>query len=147
MEDGRSILGRPVATAAISLLLLLFYFSFFFFTSSSAAPSSVLHPLHPLHPPAALLRQQTSDTMGHESEADKYHDPEDFKHDAVFAEKTEMADYKADAIDAENEEHNMTVLQAVRAYPMASFWAFVMSCTIVRGAPMNPPSAFSQICP
>ena len=38
---------------------------------------------------------------------------------------------KADAIEAENAEHNMTVLEAVRAYPMASFWAFVMSCTIV----------------
>ena len=39
--------------------------------------------------------------------------------------------YKADAIEAENAEHNMTVMEAVRAYPMASFWAFVMSCTIV----------------
>lgn len=36
------------------------------------------------------------------------------------------------AIDAEQQEHDMTVLQAVRAYPAASFWAFVMSCTIVR---------------
>jgi hypothetical protein len=25
----------------------------------------------------------------------------------------------------------MGVLEAVRAYPMATFWAFVMSCTIV----------------
>lgn len=38
---------------------------------------------------------------------------------------------KAGAIEAENAEHNMGVLQAVRAYPMASLWAFVMSCTIV----------------
>jgi len=144
VEDGRNVLGRPVATAAISLLLLHFYF-FFLFTSSSAAALTVLQPLYPFHLPAALLRQHTSDTMGQESEADKYHDPEDFKHDAVFAEKTEMADYKADAIDAENEEHNMTVLQAVRAYPMASFWAFVMSCTIVRGAPTIPlPPSLSE---
>jgi SP family general alpha glucoside:H+ symporter-like MFS transporter len=35
------------------------------------------------------------------------------------------------AIDAENQEHNMTVLEAVRAYPAASFWAVNMSCTIV----------------
>lgn len=42
-----------------------------------------------------------------------------------------VADYRADAIEAENMEHNMTVLEAVRAYPMASLWAFVMSCTIV----------------
>ncbi|KAF2655160.1 maltose porter [Lophiostoma macrostomum CBS 122681] len=51
--------------------------------------------------------------------------------DAVFAEKAGVADYKADAIEAENAEHNMTVLEAVKAYPMASFWAFVMSCTII----------------
>lgn len=35
------------------------------------------------------------------------------------------------AIDAEKLEHDMTVLQAVKAYPAASWWAFVMSCTIV----------------
>jgi SP family general alpha glucoside:H+ symporter-like MFS transporter len=35
------------------------------------------------------------------------------------------------AIDAEKIEHDMTVLQAVKAYPAASWWAFVMSCTIV----------------
>lgn len=46
-------------------------------------------------------------------------------------EKAGLAAYKADAIEAENLEHNMTVLEAVRAYPMASFWAFVMSSTIV----------------
>jgi len=46
-------------------------------------------------------------------------------------EKKNAADYKADAVEAENMEHNMGVLEAVRAYPMASFWAFVMSCTIV----------------
>lgn len=49
----------------------------------------------------------------------------------VYAEKAGVADYKADAIEAENAEHAMTVLEAVKAYPMASFWAFVMSCTIV----------------
>ncbi|KAH0282773.1 putative MFS maltose transporter [Aureobasidium namibiae CBS 147.97] len=38
---------------------------------------------------------------------------------------------RAGAIDAENLEHNMTVLQAVKAYPAASFWAFIMSCTII----------------
>ena len=46
-------------------------------------------------------------------------------------EKAKIADYKSDAVDAENAEHNMGVLEAVRAYPMASFWAFVMSFTIV----------------
>lgn len=52
-------------------------------------------------------------------------------HDADLDQKAAFADYKADAIEAENAEHSMTVMQAVRAYPMASFWAFVMSFTIV----------------
>ena len=52
-------------------------------------------------------------------------------HHDVYDEKAVVSDFKADAIEAENAEHNMTVLQAVRAYPMATFWAFVMSCTIV----------------
>jgi len=50
---------------------------------------------------------------------------------ATFSEKAGVSDFKADAILAENAEHNMGVLEAVRAYPMASFWAFVMSFTIV----------------
>lgn len=41
------------------------------------------------------------------------------------------------AIDAENQEHNMTVLEAVRAYPAASLWAFNMSCTIVSLTPIQ----------
>ena len=39
--------------------------------------------------------------------------------------------FKNGAIEAEEAEHNMTVLQAVKAYPMACFWAFVMSFCIV----------------
>ncbi|PSK43773.1 hypothetical protein B9Z65_7287 [Elsinoe australis] len=50
---------------------------------------------------------------------------------SIYAEKGEDAQFKANAIEAENAEHNMTVLEAVKAYPMASFWAFVMSCTII----------------
>lgn len=42
---------------------------------------------------------------------------------------------RAAAIDAEVLEHSMTVLQAVKAYPAASWWAFVMSCTIVSSCP------------
>ncbi|KAM0690266.1 hypothetical protein Q7P36_009033 [Cladosporium allicinum] len=53
------------------------------------------------------------------------------RNDSIYAEKADVSDFKASAIEAENAEHNMTVLQAVRAYPMASFWAFVMSCTII----------------
>lgn len=45
---------------------------------------------------------------------------------------TEKVDYdRSGAIEAEKIEHDMTVLQAVKAYPAASWWAFVMSCTIV----------------
>jgi len=47
-------------------------------------------------------------------------------------EKAKIAQYKAAAVEAENVEHNMGVLEAVQAYPMAALWAFVMSCTIVR---------------
>ena len=50
---------------------------------------------------------------------------------ADMDEKAKMSDYKADAIEAEEQEHNMGVLEAVRAYPMATLWAFIMSCTIV----------------
>jgi len=39
------------------------------------------------------------------------------------------------AIDAEKIEHDMTVLEAVKAYPAASWWALVMSCTIVSSCP------------
>lgn len=47
----------------------------------------------------------------------------------------EKRDYdRTGAIDAERIEHDMGVIQAVKAYPAASFWAFVMSCTIVSGS-------------
>lgn len=58
-------------------------------------------------------------------------DPDAERNNSVFAEKADLYDYKADAVQAENAEHDMTVLQAVKAYPMATFWAFVMACTIV----------------
>ena len=61
----------------------------------------------------------------------KQHHALEIEQTGVYDEKAEAAAYRAGAIEAENIEHNMTVLQAVRAYPMASFWAFVMSCTIV----------------
>jgi hypothetical protein len=45
---------------------------------------------------------------------------------------TEKSVYnKAGAIEAENVEHNLTLIETVKAYPMATFWAFVMSFTIV----------------
>lgn len=50
----------------------------------------------------------------------------------------DAANFKADAVEAENAEHSMTVLQAVKAYPMACFWAFIMSFTIVCHLPSCP---------
>jgi MFS transporter, SP family, general alpha glucoside:H+ symporter len=48
----------------------------------------------------------------------------------------EKGDYnRAGAIDAEEIEHRMTVLEAAKAYPAATFWAFVMSSTIVSSYP------------
>lgn len=53
------------------------------------------------------------------------------EHASDLDEKAKISDFKADAMEAEHAEHSMGVLEAVGAYPMASFWAFVMSCTIV----------------
>ncbi|KAM3423873.1 hypothetical protein BST61_g1269 [Cercospora zeina] len=62
---------------------------------------------------------------------EKSHHATEVEHKAAFAQKADIDDYRAGAIEAEEAEHNMTVLQALRAYPMASFWAFVISCTII----------------
>lgn len=54
----------------------------------------------------------------------------------VYDTDKKVDDYdRSGAIDAEKIEHDMTVLQAVKAYPAASWWAFVMSCTIVSSCP------------
>jgi SP family general alpha glucoside:H+ symporter-like MFS transporter len=52
-------------------------------------------------------------------------------HGADLDEKARLAAYKAGAMEAENTELKMGALEAVRLYPMAAFWAFVMSSTIV----------------
>jgi SP family general alpha glucoside:H+ symporter-like MFS transporter len=52
-------------------------------------------------------------------------------HGADMDEKARLADYKAGAMEAETTEINMGVLEAVKLYPMATFWAFVMSTTII----------------
>jgi SP family general alpha glucoside:H+ symporter-like MFS transporter len=63
--------------------------------------------------------------------ADTKGDAIEMEHNYDLDRDAKVADYKAGAIEAENVEHNMGVLQAVRAYPMASLWAFVMSSTII----------------
>ncbi|KAM0281203.1 hypothetical protein ACHAQH_003633 [Verticillium albo-atrum] len=62
------------------------------------------------------------EVMGHETTIENNYD---------LDEKARVADYRADAIEAENNEHNMGVVEAAKAYPMATLWAFVMSCTII----------------
>jgi len=49
-------------------------------------------------------------------------------------EKAQAAMFKTQAMDAETAEHDMGVVQAVKAYPMAALWAFIMSCTIIMEA-------------
>jgi len=71
--------------------------------------------------------KQLDDGAGIESKAAIAH----VDHSADLDEKAQVAAYKADAVEAENAEHAMGVLEAVRAYPMASFWAFIMSFTII----------------
>lgn len=79
----------------------------------------------------AVEKEFQVDNVGDNNIDEKVDHDHDEKTDYKLDENAKVADYKADAIEAENAEHNMTVLEAVRAYPMASFWAFVMSFTIV----------------
>lgn len=96
--------------------------------------TSRLFPLPSHRPPlspsntAAMsnyISEKPTDASEIEAHADTKHEP---VYDAV--EKLEYD--RAGAIGAEEGEHRMGVLEAVKAYPAASWWAFVMSCTIVR---------------
>ncbi|KAL2792979.1 sugar transporter [Aspergillus keveii] len=70
----------------------------------------------------------TSDNMEKQTSA---HEVEAAKGEPIY-DADQKVDYdRAGAIEAERIEHDMTVLQAVKAYPAASWWAFVMSCTII----------------
>lgn len=72
-----------------------------------------------------------SDKLGRALEIEAHGNKVDPVYDVV-----EKVDYnRAGAIEAENIEHRMGVLEAVRAYPAASWWAFVMSSTIVSSCP------------
>lgn len=68
----------------------------------------------------------------HEIADEKVADEAAMSHHDHIHDVGEKVDYdRSGAIDAEKIEHDMTVIQAVKAYPAASWWAFVMSCTIV----------------
>jgi SP family general alpha glucoside:H+ symporter-like MFS transporter len=61
------------------------------------------------------------------AEAQRHH----IDHAADIDQKAAITDFKTDAIEAENAEFQMGVIECVKAYPMAATWAFIMSCTIV----------------
>jgi SP family general alpha glucoside:H+ symporter-like MFS transporter len=65
------------------------------------------------------------ETKGHQTQVEDIYESD---------EKTRYADMKADAVEAENAEHSLGVISAVKAYPMAATWAFIISCTIVSRA-------------
>lgn len=77
------------------------------------------------------MRQTTASMDTDPEHKQGYEDEKAARNDSIYAEKADAHDYKAAAIEAENEEHNMGVLQAVKQYPMAAFWAFIMSFCIV----------------
>jgi SP family general alpha glucoside:H+ symporter-like MFS transporter len=56
---------------------------------------------------------------------------DDIREKDYQAEVLEDKDLMTDAQNAENREHDMTMLEAVKNYPMACFWAFVFCFTIV----------------
>ncbi|KAK2055189.1 alpha glucoside transporter [Colletotrichum caudatum] len=77
-----------------------------------------------------MTTQPDSKTLGEDpAKVESY--TADVNHVADVDEKAKAADFKADAIEAEQAEHNMGVLEAVKLYPMASLWAFIMSTTII----------------
>ena len=59
---------------------------------------------------------QSSDLegKGHQAQVEHVIEPD---------EKAAAANMKADAIEAENAEHALGVIAAVKAYPMATLWA------------------------
>jgi SP family general alpha glucoside:H+ symporter-like MFS transporter len=64
------------------------------------------------------------------SEIEKDSTSEDRKIEDGHLDDTKRS-FRHDAVEAENAEHSMTVWEACKSYPMACFWAFVVSFTIV----------------
>jgi hypothetical protein len=53
------------------------------------------------------------------------------KHNVHQSEVLVDANLMSNAFDAENREHEMGVMEAVKMHPMACFWAFIFCFTIV----------------
>jgi SP family general alpha glucoside:H+ symporter-like MFS transporter len=77
------------------------------------------------------IANMTSDTAEKQTSAEEIEAQPTSKGGPVYDVDEKVNYNRAGAIDAEEVEHTMTVPQAVMAYPAASWWAFVMSCTIV----------------
>jgi SP family general alpha glucoside:H+ symporter-like MFS transporter len=89
-----------------------------------------------IHPFLSEIVNMTSDTPEKQTSAEEVEAQPASTGGPVY-DVGEKVDYdRVGAIDAEEVEHRMTVLQAVKAYPAASWWAFVMSCTIVSSCPL-----------
>ena len=54
-------------------------------------------------------------------------DPVERRHSSVFV----AQDLLNDAVDGENREHAMGIVEAMKTYPWACLWAFIMCFTIV----------------
>lgn len=66
----------------------------------------------------------------------------------VHTEVLADSDLLNEAYTAENDEHAMGILEAIKAHPMACFWGFIMCFTIVSSSSRkNPaiPCSFSRI--
>ncbi|RNJ52950.1 hypothetical protein D7B24_002608 [Verticillium nonalfalfae] len=97
------------------------------------------------HSPSLPPLQSTCFSVGYHCKPPSMSDPVDTKSPVAdkpqeietgvahndYDEKVSRDKYKSDAIEAEEAEYKMGVIEAVRAYPMASLWAFTMSCTII----------------
>ncbi|KAL1867509.1 hypothetical protein Daus18300_006353 [Diaporthe australafricana] len=73
-------------------------------------------------------KSPASDAIQHEKGISHIEDSYNLDNDA------KLEAYKAAAMEAEVAEQQSGVLQAVKEYPMAALWAFIMSCTIIMEA-------------
>jgi hypothetical protein len=109
----------------------------------SSSSSSFSHPRYPQRKTSVNMSDLDSKSYGGAPKAEGA--ISQVEHAANLDEKAHISDFKADAMEAEEAEHKMGVIEAVKAYPMASFWAFVMSFTIVSPVLLLP--KISQLIP
>lgn len=113
----------------------------------SSAPSSHSPPIGPVSEIVNIMSNPVDSKSPSGDIAEVESRPAHVELRTDLDEKSQLAAAnKSDAIEAENAEHNMGVLEAVRLYPMAALWAFIMSSTIVSYmAPVHPLTVFSGV--